>query len=331
MSKANQIDTTSPALNECAPHGWGVQKQEQTMSRRVALSTLASAVPAAIASPSFADSNPDAGLVALGAQWDAIEADAKSFEPSVDDLCWERELDIAALIGVEAGQRLPNDDARKAYADLFMSTRYRDANDACVKYEAMIHPLDRLTRTIMARPARSAVGLAIKARTVVFWMSQLWDEPEDDLDWHDRVVRQLVEEIYKTAGVPLPEVCTPDDEADDADTSPHVLAAAALDADPIFAAIERYRQASDAYERACNDPEAASTAQQLAAWGLVETQPTTIAGLAALFAFVSLNEAANPDETEFDWSHYEDERLDGCWYPELMHSLARATAKLAAA
>jgi hypothetical protein len=57
--------------------------------------------------------------------------------------------------------------------------------------------------------------------------------------------------------------------------------------DPIFVAIERHRRADAAYDtaiatRAANDDDSAMQAERRAYWGLVETVPTTLAGIHAL-------------------------------------------------
>jgi hypothetical protein len=56
----------------------------------------------------------------------------------------------------------------------------------------------------MATPARTIVGLGVKARHAAYVVSEHWDSPIEQIDWDARAVRLLIEAICKAAGVRLP-------------------------------------------------------------------------------------------------------------------------------
>lgn len=67
---------------------------------------------------------------------------------------------------------------------------------------------NELVEEIMAAPATSLAGLAVKGRAIMFLQSDWWldgGEPVElkDLDWDERLCRQLVEAIGTLAGAPM--------------------------------------------------------------------------------------------------------------------------------
>lgn len=125
-------------------------------------------------------------------------------------------------------------------------------------------------------------------------------------------------------------------------TSTLNLPTIAASADPAFAAIAKHRQASadhlasiyavdraeqgtDAWDDAVDLNEACCFAAQDAAWGLVRTIPTTLAGIAAVLQY------ANEVEDEGDeWPDTDATGSDG-WHYQLRQAMAVAAANLAAA
>jgi hypothetical protein len=57
--------------------------------------------------------------------------------------------------------------------------------------------MDPYMRKIMALPARTPAGLAVKARVAEWVCSNYWDEPDDNCDW----ARKLIEAMLATGGV----------------------------------------------------------------------------------------------------------------------------------
>ncbi len=72
------------------------------------------------------------------------------------------------------------------------------------KIESVLARLEPVERAIMATPARTIVGLGIKARHAAYVVSEYWDAPIERIDWDARAVRLLIEAICKAAGVRLP-------------------------------------------------------------------------------------------------------------------------------
>jgi hypothetical protein len=70
--------------------------------------------------------------------------------------------------------------------------------------ESIMARLEPVERAIMATPARTIVGLGIKARHAAYLVSEHWDEPIEQMDWDTRAVRLLIEAVCKAAGVRLP-------------------------------------------------------------------------------------------------------------------------------
>jgi hypothetical protein len=57
----------------------------------------------------------------------------------------------------------------------------------------------------MATPARTLAGVAVKARAAAMHvLSELWEELEEDLNWDQEVIRNLIEDICSAAGMLLP-------------------------------------------------------------------------------------------------------------------------------
>ena len=55
--------------------------------------------------------------------------------------------------------------------------------------------MDAPIRRIMALPATALAGLAVKARVARFSCEHYWDEPEEDLDWHELMARELIDAV----------------------------------------------------------------------------------------------------------------------------------------
>lgn len=58
---------------------------------------------------------------------------------------------------------------------------------------------DAPSRAIMAIPATTLAGLAVKARLAKFGASHIWDESYEDADWDHLVLRSLVDAVLELA------------------------------------------------------------------------------------------------------------------------------------
>jgi hypothetical protein len=70
--------------------------------------------------------------------------------------------------------------------------------------EAVLARLYPIELAIMATPARTIVGLGVKARHAAYVMSEYWGMPIDQIDWNARAMRLLIEAICDVARMPLP-------------------------------------------------------------------------------------------------------------------------------
>jgi hypothetical protein len=72
------------------------------------------------------------------------------------------------------------------------------------EFESVLARLEPVERAIMATPARTIVGLGIKARHAAYVMSEHWDAPIEQIDWHAQAVRLLIEAVCNAADLQLP-------------------------------------------------------------------------------------------------------------------------------
>lgn len=84
-------------------------------------------------------------------------------------------------------------------------------------------------REILRLPANSLAGLRAKMLVAIFANESLWDKLFQDIDWHERTVRSVIEAARVLAGIPVPQECTDDDGVvDDADEAGSRPGSAAL-------------------------------------------------------------------------------------------------------
>jgi hypothetical protein len=167
--------------------------QSTTTTRRALVTGLAAGTAvAATGLPAAAAEHPDADLLALGRQLDGLIARYEIAETkwAPHDAAWFREI-------VRMRDTMPNTEAawREAGA--------RVAAEHPVNHEhpdRVMEDSDAPSRAIMALPAATIAGLAVKARLCRFACGQGWDEPFDGADWDVKAIRQLVEAVEALAG-----------------------------------------------------------------------------------------------------------------------------------
>lgn len=135
--------------------------------------TLTAAVPA---------TGDDAALVALERQFSVVAAELFGV---LRDHAAGRGATSPARSTATPAQRQVEDDATTE------------------RIEAILARLEPIERAIMEAPARTLVGLGVKARHAAHVVSQYWEEPIDRADWERRAVRLLIEAVCKVAGTPL--------------------------------------------------------------------------------------------------------------------------------
>jgi hypothetical protein len=124
------------------------------------------------------DADPDAVLVALGRKFEALSAELATLQKEDDALS-----SSARQGGASAGQQV--------------------INPSLERIEAVLTLLDPIERAIMAVPARTVVGLGVKARHAAHVLSNYWTDAPERLDWDARAVRLLIESTCNVAGVGL--------------------------------------------------------------------------------------------------------------------------------
>jgi hypothetical protein len=124
------------------------------------------------------DSDPDAVLVALGRKFEALSAELATLQKEDDALS-------------SAGRRGEQ------------TTGQEMINPSLERIEAVLTLLDPIERAIMAVPARTVVGLGVKARHAAHVLSNYWTDAPERLDWDARAVRLLIESTCSVAGVGL--------------------------------------------------------------------------------------------------------------------------------
>jgi len=123
-------------------------------------------------------SAPDAMLVALGSEFEALSAELAALQKgTVVTFC----------------PSAPSDQLNGETA-IHPSTE---------RIEAILALLDPIDRAIMTTPAASVVGLGVKARHAAHVLSHYWIDSTNTLDWDVRAVRLLIESTCNVAGVGL--------------------------------------------------------------------------------------------------------------------------------
>jgi hypothetical protein len=68
--------------------------------------------------------------------------------------------------------------------------------------EAILARLEPIERAIMLTPATTVVGLGVKARHVAYVVAEYWNHSPEELDWHARAIRLLIEAVCEQAAIP---------------------------------------------------------------------------------------------------------------------------------
>ena len=181
----------------------------ENLSRRAILAGAA-AVPA-LALPAEAADNPDAELLALGSQLEPIirEWVAKRASDRRERAAWHAACERAGFPQIAFGS-VPDDEWR-AYQDKRVHIRPDDEEEeeleedgASVVCNSIHERLEPLVEEILSRKARTVAGLAVQARAMSAWHSELWDEKIYGKNNDDRV---FIEAVCSFAGVqPVPMI-----------------------------------------------------------------------------------------------------------------------------
>jgi hypothetical protein len=149
----------------------------------------------------------DAQLLALVAKLEPIYAEYQALAPIVDAAVERREEEIARRIGIPAGVGSRSEDEAMLYRNTLKRLDAEMGTDALLKrLDAINLRLDTIVTAIKETPARTLAGVAVKARGVAYAMRTCWQTLAEELDWHEDLVRDLVENICAIAGMDLPRI-----------------------------------------------------------------------------------------------------------------------------
>jgi hypothetical protein len=193
------VTTHQDGPNHATPEEEGymaISIPNTTQTRRNALTAIAS-MAGAVVTPAIAATvaNPDAELLALGAQFDELarrlaiadkldEPYQEAFQAALDRartglISNETFSDVLVRVEVENPRPSPSPD---------------DITDA----------MDPIIRGIIAVPALSIAGMKVKARVAkLVSCAHFWNNPDNKTDWDKLVARQTIDAVLS-----LPETLT---------------------------------------------------------------------------------------------------------------------------
>ena len=179
------------------------------LSRRT-LVTSAAALPA-LAVPAFASGalgpdHPDAELLRLGAKLDPIirRWAAKRAVEVQWHAEWEAICERAGLPRIEGGTIADDDwhahqEKRWAIRPAHEEEDEVDERGWSVDWMDILETLDTLTKEIISRKAQTVSGLAVQARAMTVYYSELWDGGRSDDDPQDH--RNFIEAVCAFVGI----------------------------------------------------------------------------------------------------------------------------------
>jgi hypothetical protein len=175
-----------------------IPHSKQTLTRRAALTSVAAVAVATIPALAQGGAHSDAELIELGRQLDellAVQADAiRRAQPN-----WDAWKDVLRKFGERhaAGEgHITNQEYIAAGQEVDRQCPIAfphpdDVNDA-------MYPI---SCRIMALPAHTLAGLAVKAKLAKDGCANFWDKPFDDADWDHKVVRTLIDAVLRLGAV----------------------------------------------------------------------------------------------------------------------------------
>jgi len=173
------------------------------LSRRSALASgLAFAAPAAAGLPVVAGehSGNDAELIALGAQLDALYPRIHEAEQAArkSNENFEAELQRRFRPG-----RMTNEQFEQLWDEV-------SDKEVFAKARAVQGRADEIFERMMEMPVHTMQGAAMLARATVLrgGLGDYWEVPKRDLDWDKLTIRNLIERVCASGGMPIPETTT---------------------------------------------------------------------------------------------------------------------------
>jgi hypothetical protein len=161
-------------------------------------SLLAGAIAAAASIPATSpakEKHPDEVLLAYGRELDSCAHDywttCAKYRPLWDKLNARLE---------EERERTAN---RASYRQICDEVGLSALDETGEHPDDIMNRSDAPSRAILAIPATTLAGLAVKARLAKFGASHIWDESDTDADWDHLVLRNLVDAVLELAAAQI--------------------------------------------------------------------------------------------------------------------------------
>lgn len=172
-------------------------KFQQRISRRAMICTgiAATAVTVPMRGTPLAADHPDAELLLAGAELDLLIERYEETGQELDKLYDANpHLTFAAFFSKRkySEEELAALEMARVQADIDV------ADEACDKAG---EEMDRQASRILKMKAATISGLAVKTKTIRIYAPDLWEKPMKDLDYDKELIRDLVEEVERLAGV----------------------------------------------------------------------------------------------------------------------------------
>jgi hypothetical protein len=150
----------------------------------------------------------DAQLLALLRKFEPIYDERRILAPIVGAAVRRREQEIARRTGIPAHVGFRSDAEAALHLEEWrrVDAEMPCANTLIKQLEAIDVRLDPIITAIQTTPARTLAGVAVKARAAASIIGECWQKPQDELDWQETVLRDLIESVCALAGVDLPRL-----------------------------------------------------------------------------------------------------------------------------
>jgi hypothetical protein len=170
-------------------------------------------MPAVASALSGFPGDPDAELLALGAELDAFYPEYLTSGTAANAASETAWIEAERSLGFKR-----EDDVTPELLETMFGVREKSGAEAIIdKDQAITGHVDEIHRKIIELPAHTLAGIAVKARAgAMLMLSDLWSEPAIDMDYDKFVMRRLIESILESAGIELPFEVDEDENNDEA-------------------------------------------------------------------------------------------------------------------
>jgi hypothetical protein len=134
----------------------------------------------------------------------AAYAELAAYLPIYEEALDRRHLEISRRTGIEPHWNFRTDDEARTHLAVMTVVDAEIAFDKVSdQLNALYERLDPIVNQVMRAPAQDISSVALKANAVATAMPHLWESLPNDLDYPDRLLRDLIESFCVVAGVEL--------------------------------------------------------------------------------------------------------------------------------